>query len=166
MVIPPSTGPLADPPAPGPLTRDLPPACAHPFCDDDAGHDGPPLPVGAGMTQADALARFLDARLDEEEAEARETADADAEFWADVKGDGTYFAMHHPDRMLREVEAKRQIVTRYEFACRQAVVNVGAERESWEKIAGALERDVLALATVYNGWPPGLLEVTDATEHS
>jgi hypothetical protein len=59
---------------------------------------------------SDDLVMFLRARLAEDEAEARETSDADAEFWSDVKGDGAYFDRFAPARVLREVEAKRAIL--------------------------------------------------------
>lgn len=62
------------------------------------------------------LIAFVRARLDEREAEARETADLDSDFWAGVRGDGTFFAMHDPAWVLRDVEAKRKIVDAYERA--------------------------------------------------
>jgi hypothetical protein len=74
-------------------------------------------------------------------------------------------ARHDPARVLRDVEAKRAILMRYETACRQADVAAvdggGPEQQAWEKIAGALELDVRSLATVWSdhpeyqeGWKP------------
>jgi Family of unknown function (DUF6221) len=56
------------------------------------------------------IIEFMEARLAEDEAEARETADADAEFWAETRGDGTYFARHDPERILREVASGRALL--------------------------------------------------------
>jgi hypothetical protein len=64
-----------------------------------------------------------------------------------------HIALHDPARTLREVEATRKMLVRYEFACRQADVNTGAERVAWEKIAGALERDVADRAAVWSNHP-------------
>ncbi len=89
------------------------------------------------------LVAFLRARLDEDEAEARETADADAEFWSDVKGDGTYFDRFGPARVLREVEAKRVIIAECEPRAR---AGIGAARM-------AAQRTLRILATVYRGHP-------------
>jgi hypothetical protein len=54
-------------------------------------------------------------------------------------------------RALWEVNAKRQIVARYEFACEQAtrLKQSEEERESWVKVAGALQSCALSLAMIY-----------------
>lgn len=64
-----------------------------------------------------AWVAFVQARLADDEDEAIATADADAEFWADVSGDGTHFARHDPARVLRQVAALRGVlaeILRYE----------------------------------------------------
>jgi hypothetical protein len=60
---------------------------------------------------------------------------------------------HDPARVLREIEAKRAIVARYEFACREAAddrSNSEEEREVWVKVAGALQSVVIQLAAPYS----------------
>lgn len=87
---------------------------------------------------SDDLVAFWSARLDEDKDRARR---------------GSPPGWVWGNRALREVAAKRRILTRYEYACRQASVNIDAEQEAWEKIAGALERDALDLAAVYSDHP-------------
>ena len=62
-----------------------------------------------------------------------------------------------PARVLREVEAKRKIITRYEFAANQVAVHAvngnAAESDAWDKIAGALSLDVGNHAAVYSDHP-------------
>jgi hypothetical protein len=62
-----------------------------------------------------------------------------------------HIAAWDPERVLAECEAKRKIVTRYKFARNQAdtTFHSQAKRAAWEKMAGALEADVLDLASVY-----------------
>lgn len=70
--------------------------------------------------------------------------------------DAAYIAEHDPVRVLREIEAKRGIVARYEFACREAAderSNSEEEREVWVKVAGALQSCVLCLAAIYADRP-------------
>ena len=68
---------------------------------------------------------------------------------------GTHIACHDPARVLREIAAKLAIVARYEFACRQAgdLSLAEEERDSWVKVAGALQSCVLCLAGPYAGRP-------------
>jgi Family of unknown function (DUF6221) len=137
------------------------------------------------------LSEFLAARLDEDEATAEAVRQVSATDWRHEKAvtaDGPvtavtvplrddlvlvttwrddavlapWIARWDPARVLREVDAKRKILARYGFACRQAEVtklnavrqHVGdAEHEAWSKIAGALERDVVDLAAVWSGHP-------------
>lgn len=120
------------------------------------------------------IVAFISARLDDEETAAKaastgpwtvgpESGDGG---WQILNGEGAvvgpgyegggayyisdaeHIARQDPARTLRRVEAGRRILTRYEHACRQADVSEGAEREAWEKIAGALERDVADLAEI------------------
>lgn len=60
-------------------------------------------------------------------------------------------------RELREIEAKRQVLTRWQFARNQAAVHAvngdEAERDAWEKIAGALELDVRSAVAIWDGHP-------------
>jgi Family of unknown function (DUF6221) len=97
------------------------------------------------------LVAFWRARLDEDEAEARETADADAEFWSDVKGDGTYFDRFGPARVLREVEAHRAIlaaaVAADGYAHRMAGDSVGVGA------AAAWDQVIRHLVAVYRDHP-------------
>lgn len=68
-----------------------------------------------------------------------------------------------PARVLREVEAKRAVVARYEFACGQAVQSqTEAERETWVQVGGALQACVLLLAGVYED-RPGYAEAIAST---
>jgi hypothetical protein len=57
-------------------------------------------------------------------------------------------------RALRDIEAKRMILTRWRTACNQAEVarvnGAGPEEGAWEKIAGALELDARSLAAVWD----------------
>ncbi len=129
------------------------------------------------------LAAFIKARLAEDEAAARDLIESEAAAaeWSEptsgvlVTGPGTagdawdgthpigdsritrFIADHDPARVLREVAAKRQIVTRYQFAARQVEVNRvngnAAEMEAWDKIAAALELCVLSIASVWSGHP-------------
>ncbi|MGW5691512.1 DUF6221 family protein [Streptomyces asiaticus] len=62
---------------------------------------------------------------------------------------------HDPARVLAEIEAKRGIIARYEFVCRQAA-ELGLseeERETWVQVGGALQSCVLCLAAVYADHP-------------
>jgi hypothetical protein len=71
------------------------------------------------------------------------------------EADQTHIARHDPARVLREIEAKRAIVARYEFACREAgrLALTEEEREVWVQVAGALQSCVLCLAVIYAGRP-------------
>lgn len=127
---------------------------------------------------SDGLAAFFAARLDEDETslhelteigERKRDAATEADFAANMPAMRElladpavmqimqrqvalgYSPPNDVSHVLREIAAKRAILTRYEFAWRQAEVNIGAEQEAWEKIAGALERDVIDLAAVYSG---------------
>lgn len=66
-----------------------------------------------------------------------------------------HIAAHDPARALREIEAKRAIVARYEFACREAAaLNISEEeREVWVRVGGALQSCVLLLAAIYADRP-------------
>jgi hypothetical protein len=70
--------------------------------------------------------------------------------------DAAFIAEHDPTRALREIEAKRQALARYEFACRQAAderSNSEEEREVWVQVAGALQSVVLCFAAIYADRP-------------
>jgi hypothetical protein len=56
-----------------------------------------------------------------------------------------------PQRWAAECEAKREIVTRYEYSCAQSDSHraLGTGDDGWEKIAGGLELCVLSLARPY-----------------
>jgi hypothetical protein len=67
-----------------------------------------------------------------------------------------FIAAHDPARVLREINAKRAILARYEFACGQAADernNSEEGREVWVKVAGALQSCVLCLAGPYADRP-------------
>jgi hypothetical protein len=70
-------------------------------------------------------------------------------------GQARHIARHDPARVLREIEAKRAIVARYEFACREAsrVDLAEDERETWIRVGGALQSVVIQLAAPYAGRP-------------
>jgi hypothetical protein len=70
-------------------------------------------------------------------------------------GTGTHIAAHDPARVLREIEAKRAVVARYEFACREAIrVDLSEEeRETWIRVGGALQAVVIQLAAPYADRP-------------
>ncbi|MFK0018225.1 DUF6221 family protein [Streptomyces sp. NPDC090798] len=69
--------------------------------------------------------------------------------------DAEHIARHDPARVLREIDAKRAIVARYEFACREASrVDIAEdERETWIRVGGALQSVVIQLAAPYAGRP-------------
>jgi hypothetical protein len=60
-----------------------------------------------------------------------------------------------PARVLHEIAAKRAVVDRYEFACREAsrVDLAEDERETWIRVGGALQSVVIQLAAPYAGRP-------------
>lgn len=64
---------------------------------------------------------------------------------------GMHVSRHDPARVLREIQAKRGIATRYEFACREAAaLDIGEEeREKRVASAAAFQLCVLLLAAVY-----------------
>jgi hypothetical protein len=70
-----------------------------------------------------------------------------------------HIARHDPARVLREIDAKQQLVERYEFACNEAArLDIDEEeRESRVRVAAAFESCVLCLAAVYAD-RPGYLE--------
>lgn len=103
------------------------------------------------------LVAFLRARASEWETAAQPLLHLN---WAGGEGHiglstsaSMHIALHGPVITLRVVAAVRAIVTRYEFACGQADSNVGAEKEAWEKIAGALECDASDLAGIWRHHP-------------
>jgi hypothetical protein len=79
--------------------------------------------------------------------------------WRGLSVQGTelaaHIALHDPARALREIEAKRAVVARYEFACREAgrLALAEEEREVWVQVAGALQSCVLCLAVIYADRP-------------
>jgi hypothetical protein len=135
----------------------------------------------------DDLITFIKARLDEKAATVSRAGGVGVTAWISLYGeagqlqystvahadspDGPWFAngeelppslypplvIQDSTRELRDVEAKRAIVTRFEAACRQAdiadVNGDGPEQEAWEKIAGALDLDVRDLAAVWDDHP-------------
>lgn len=110
---------------------------------------------------ADDLVTFLRARLDEDEALARATYvaqtayDGPSNTTTNSVANARHIIRHDPARVLREVEAERAIVARYEYACLQAdhPWHSAAERAAWEKIAGALELCVVDLTAAYVDHP-------------
>jgi hypothetical protein len=78
---------------------------------------------------------------------------------------GVFIAAHDPARVLREVQAKRGIVARYEFACREAAaLDIGEEeRETRVASAAAFQLCVLLLAAVYED-RPGFAEAIASVE--
>lgn len=60
-----------------------------------------------------------------------------------------------PARVLRDIEAKRGVVARYEFACREAAQPgiSEEERETRVQVGGALQSCVLCLAAPYVDHP-------------
>ena len=137
------------------------------------------IPEAAGIMTD--LVAFLRARLDEDEAVARDATtdcgmsaewneptsgcldvglpDHGGEDWQDYvwpQGDSRvtrFIARHDPARVLREVEANRAILARYEFISQAATVNTGREKVTVEKIAATLERDVRDIAAVWSDHP-------------
>lgn len=78
--------------------------------------------------------------------------------------DQEHIAEWDPARVLREIDAKRAVVARYEFACGQAVQSqTEAERETWVQVGGALQSCVLLLAAVYED-RPGYAEAVASAE--
>jgi hypothetical protein len=66
-----------------------------------------------------------------------------------------HIARHDPARVLREIDAKRGTIDRYEFACNEAArLDIDEEeRESRVRVAAAFESCVLCLAVVYADRP-------------
>ncbi|MEU3507647.1 DUF6221 family protein [Streptomyces longwoodensis] len=66
-----------------------------------------------------------------------------------------HMAAHDPARVLREIEAKRAIVSRYEFAAKEAerLALAGSDPEVWIQVSGALQSCVLCLALPYADRP-------------
>lgn len=135
----------------------------------------------------DELIAFLNARLAEDERTAEAAArfggggfsgrpqwinqygmvvDAGDSDWAIVDLSGTavsgepvyvHIARHDPARALREVEAKRAILTRWEFARNQVAVGAvnegagyGSADPGWPLRADSHELDARSLAAVYS----------------
>ncbi|MFI1371321.1 DUF6221 family protein [Streptomyces longwoodensis] len=69
--------------------------------------------------------------------------------------DAVHIAWHDPARVLREIDAKRGIVDRYEFACGEAADPAISEeaRETRVQVAGVLQSCVLLLAAAYADRP-------------
>ncbi|MFE2311641.1 DUF6221 family protein [Streptomyces sp. NPDC059441] len=117
------------------------------------------------------IVEFLTACLDEDERIARAAAGLQADpenGWgvsdraitphiAIVHEDEAraHIATWNPTRVLREIEAKRAVVARYEFACREAsrLDLAEDEREMWIRVGGALQSVVIQLAAPYAGRP-------------
>jgi peptide methionine sulfoxide reductase MsrB len=95
------------------------------------------------------LAEWLLARIAEDERVVR-YASANPH-WPSLHLDGNGYCVMDRRRVLAECDAKREIVTRYEFSCGQSDSHraLGAGDEGWEKIAGALELCVRSLALPY-----------------
>jgi hypothetical protein len=76
-----------------------------------------------------------------------------------VWNDAVHITQHDPARVLREIDAKRGTIDRYEFACNEAArLDIDEEeRESRVRVAAAFESCVLCLAVVYAD-RPGYLE--------
>jgi hypothetical protein len=144
------------------------------------------LALAGPAGDAEALAAFTEARLAEAEATVHRAGEGRAAWVtvrdeaggmlyttvaADLEGeddawiadgsreivDPAALVFYDTDRALRDIEAKRMILTRWRTACNQAEVarvnGGGPEEEAWEKIAGALELDVRSLAAVWDDHP-------------
>lgn len=140
------------------------------------------------------LAEFVKARLDEDEAAAREShyegqrwiteeegvyrwPDDELVHLADRKADARHIARHDPARVLREVEAKRAILGAYQAAvARQVAAAEGRadEEPEWHVARrAALHFACSAIAAIYSDhagyrltWPEPrpILPVTGETE--
>jgi hypothetical protein len=104
------------------------------------------------------LADFLLARIEEDEKRTRAAgAVAGGDLMLAALPDALFEGLRlaFPARVLAECEAKRQIITRYEYACQQADGHKAWETsdDGWEKIAGALELCCQSLAAVYADHP-------------
>ena len=107
------------------------------------------------MTDTTALAAFLAARLDEDEAIARHAGSCD--FYDDVDDsvpladERNHILRHAPARVLREVAAKRAILD-------QSEVEVEYGRQVDFDVRDALDSAVRHLAAVYSDHPAYLPE--------
>jgi hypothetical protein len=118
----------------------------------------------------DELARWFGAQLDKDAARAAQwhnleceihthldrgllAAVAASQMLQDVPG--AVCDCGGPARVLHEIEAKRAVVARYEFACREASrLGLSEEkREVWVQVGGALQSVVIQLAAPYAGRP-------------
>lgn len=117
------------------------------------------------------LLDFIRARLDEDEAAAREshyegqrwlTEEEGVHRWpedelvhmADRKADARHIARHDPARVLREVEAKWHIVRDYERAARACSDATGSELDSrgYASMCGARDALRAACAALAAAW--------------
>ena len=113
------------------------------------------------------IAEFLNGRLDEDEAAAREsyyegqrwlTEEEGVYRWpddelvhsADRKSDARHIARHDPARVLREVEAGRAILARYGSLA--SVTNLGEHLQRSQEQAG-LSFAIRQLAEIYSDHP-------------
>lgn len=125
----------------------------------------------------DDLVTFLRARLDEDEAVARDAADYDSWRTDDEGGKvipssgikagaktffiastwfteyGEHIARHDPARVLREVEAKRRVVARYEEATTGAAQEDRLSAASWRPVVSILAPVLRDLAEPYADHP-------------
>jgi hypothetical protein len=109
----------------------------------------------------DDLVAFLAARLDEDEAAARAALSQSAEegtaWWFDDVGPETprefHVARHDPARVLREVEARREILNRYARGLAGDLPEWKAGRELIEAGLAILRAVLRDLAAVYSDHP-------------
>jgi hypothetical protein len=129
----------------------------------------------------DDLVQWLRAQLDEDEQIARAVEDRSAPWDGQWMADGDsavrtvnghvlfyrhdsgplkpgladYVAEWDPARVLRDIDAKRAIVARYEFVCTEAsrTTITEEEREVWVQVGGTLQSCVLQLALPYTDRP-------------
>lgn len=102
---------------------------------------------------ASTLAAFLLARLDEDEAAAREAGvvpGGDVAVASLPDGVHRFVTANGPARVLREVEAKRAIVEAHEALSKPVKV---ADRLMFPSLQGALEIALRRLASVYRDHP-------------
>jgi hypothetical protein len=125
------------------------------------------------VSGVDDLVQWLREQLDEDERIARRAGDSFRQIgetgvivategdraeecasanWAGV---AEHIVTHDPARVLHEIAAKRAVVARYEFACREAsrVDLTEDERETWIRVGGALQSVVIQLAAPYADRP-------------
>jgi hypothetical protein len=106
-----------------------------------------------------SIVEFLRARIEEDRKLAQAAIDdiyGPDDCWFDTSNEHIvdHYRHHQPDRVLREVEAKRAMLRKYEDARAQARHPVSAENFEWARVARDELYDLIILfAAAYSDHP-------------